>query len=372
LQIGARGKMVEYLQRTLNDRLDPSPDLGIDGDFGPATKAAVVRFQDAEKIEADGVVDGKTWKALGTLITADTPVAAPEVVNNESLDVSPADSLSGTPFVTCQAWAVADGKSGEFLWGANEDQPRDFASTTKIMTAYIVLKLAQDSPEILNDTVTFSVRADQTRGSTAGVRAGEQLSVRELLYGLLLPSGNDASVALAEQYGGRFEPPEKDSENDDPLVRFVAEMNRTAKSLGMNSTCYKNPHGLTSEGHESTARDLLRLAHAARQLPLFRKYISTRQRGCTLVGLGGYQRNVLWKNTNRLLPIDGYHGVKTGTTTAAGACLVSSSCRDNDELLMVTLGSTSSDARYVDTRNLYRWAWQQCMAANKSRRDSTR
>jgi D-alanyl-D-alanine carboxypeptidase (penicillin-binding protein 5/6) len=293
------------------------------------------------------------------LITSDPPVPEPEVVNRQKLPTAEADALSGPPHVTCKAWAVADGKTGTLLWGKNEDKPLDFASTTKIMTAFVVLNLTEDHPEILDETVTFSERADQTSGSSARVRAGEQLSVGELFYGLLLPSGNDASVALAEHFGGRFDPSSDDSDDEDPLARFVAEMNRTAKKLGMAKTSYKNTHGLTAEGHHSSARDLIVLAHTALRLPRFGEYVSTRQRGCALVGPGGYKRNVVWKNTNRLLPIDGYRGVKTGTTSAAGACLVSSGHRSDDHLLVVVLGSTSSDARYVDTRNLFRWAWRE-------------
>lgn len=359
LEIGAGGKLVEDLQRTLNARLDPSPELSIDGDFGPATRAAAVRFQETKNLEANGIVDAQTWKALGALITSDPPVPEPEVVNREELPTSEADALTGPPHVTCKAWAVADGKTGKLLWGHNEDEPRDFASTTKIMTAFVVLNLAEDKPGILDEMVIFSERADHTGGTSARVRVGEKLSVCELLYGLLLPSGNDASVALAEHFGGRLDPPKGNSDEQDPLSRFVAEMNRTAEALGMTQTAYANPHGLTARGHRSSARDLLKLAHAALQLPRFREYVSTRQRGCTLVGPGGYRRNVVWKNTNRLLPIEGYGGVKTGTTSAAGACLVSSGHRGDDHLLIAVLGATSSDARYVDTRNLFRWSWLQ-------------
>ena len=359
LEMGAAGKLVEDLQRTLNARLDPSPELSIDGDFGPATRAAVVGFQEANKLEANGVAEARFWKALGTLITSDPPVPAPDVVNREELAKAEADRLTGPPHVTCKAWAVADGKTGEFLWGKNEDEPRDIASTTKIMTAFVVLNLAKDSPEILDETVTFSERADQTRGTSARVRAGERLGVRELLYGLMLPSGNDASVALAEHFGGRFGPPEDKPDEKDPLSRFVAEMNRTAGRLAMTNTIYRNPHGLTAEGHKASARDLIKLAYAAIQLPRFNEYVTTRQHGCTVTGPGGYERNVIWKNTNRLLAIDGYQGVKTGTTSAAGACLVSSGQRGEDHLLVVVLGATSSDARYVDARNLFRWSWRE-------------
>jgi D-alanyl-D-alanine carboxypeptidase (penicillin-binding protein 5/6) len=169
----------------------------------------------------------------------------------------------------------------------------------------------------------------------------------------MLPSGNDASVALAEHFGPRLAPVNSDA--DDPLAKFVAAMNHAAKELGMEKTIYKNPHGLTAKGHQSSALDLTKLAHAAIQLPRFRHYIDTRQHGSTLLGPGGYQRNIVWKNTNQLLGIEGYHGIKTGTTSAAGACLVSWGDRDEKSCIVVVLGSTSSDARYVDTRNLFRW-----------------
>ena len=93
--------------------------------------------------------------------------------------------------------------------------------------------------------------------------------------------------------------------------------------------------------------------------PLFQQYVNTRQHGSKVTGQGGYERNIVWKNTNQLLGIEGYSGVKTGTTTAAGACLVAWGNREGQELIVVVLGSTSGDARYTDARNLFRWAWSQ-------------
>lgn len=358
LQMGASGVFVEDLQRTLNTRLTPSPELSVDGDFGPSTQAAVMRLQRDGGLDPTGVVDAATWKALGPLISTSKPVPPPEVVNSEKLASKPADPLTGRPFVSCKAWAIADSRTGNFLWGENENQKLDIASTTKIMTAYLVCELARKKPDVLDEIVTFSERADSTLGSTSGVRAGEKLSVRELLYGLLLPSGNDAAVAFAEHFGGRFASADGKPEPD-PLPRFIAEMNRTAKRLGMTHTLFKNPHGLTAKGHGASARDMLVLAHAALSNPLFQRYVKTRQHGCRLASVGGHERDVAWHNTNRLLGIEGYVGVKTGTTRAAGACLVSSCRRGNDRLLMVVLGASGSAARYSDSRNLYRWAWLQ-------------
>jgi D-alanyl-D-alanine carboxypeptidase (penicillin-binding protein 5/6) len=358
---GSSGTLVEIIQRTLNDRLEPSPDLSVDGDFGPMTRAAVLRFQQDQGLPLEGRVSATTWAALSPLVTRDKPVPAPEVINAQRLPRQPRDPLDGPPWVTCKAWAIADRQTGKVLWSQNVDQPLDFASTTKIMTAFIVLRLAEQNPAVLEETLVFSSRADNTRGSTAGIMAGERLSVGKSLYGLLLPSGNDASIALAEHFGGRFAVPDASSgqEVGDPLVRFVAQMNRTAVELNMTHTTYHNTHGLTARGHHASARDLIRLAHAAWKMERFRSYVATRQFGCAVTGPGGYVRHVLWKNTNRLLPIEGYEGVKTGTTTAAGACLVSAARRDDEALLMVVLGSASSESRYVDSRNLYRWAWQQ-------------
>jgi D-alanyl-D-alanine carboxypeptidase (penicillin-binding protein 5/6) len=359
LRVGATGQLVQALQRTLNKRLRPSPELAVDGDFGPATESAVKRWQQSQALPATGEVDERTWQTLGPLAESEEPVPDPEVVNSRPLPRQPPEKLDGPPLTTCPAWAIGDARSGNLLWGAEADQPRDMASTTKIMTAYVVLRFAHNDPQVLQEQVVFSQRADDTTGTTCDLRAGEKVAVGELLYGLLLPSGNDAAVALAEHFGPRCEPPADRPAETDPLARFVAEMNRVAQRLGLKETQYRNPHGLTEKGHATSPRDLLRLAAAAWQEERFRVYVGTRQRGCRVEGPGGYQRNVLWKTTNRLLEIEGYDGVKTGTTSAAGACLVSIGKHQGKELLVVVLGSASSDARYIDTRNLFRWAWGQ-------------
>ena len=304
LEAGASGWLVESLQRTLNARLDPSPRLSIDGEFGPATTRAVKVFQAAGKIPVTGRVGPKTWQALGALLTSDPPVPDPSVVNKEKLDRDPLDPLDGPPHVTCHAWAIANAETGEVLWQHDAERKLHFASTTKIMTAFVVLQLAEADPAVLDQQVVFSERADRTGGSSAQVRAGERLPVGELLYGLMLPSGNDASVALGEHFGKRFRPATDDTPERaaDPLWRFVAEMNRTTARLGMTATHYENTHGLTAETHLSTAADLLKLARAGWKMKRFRHYVGTRQHGCRLVGPGGRQRNVVWRNTKRRNP----------------------------------------------------------------------
>jgi D-alanyl-D-alanine carboxypeptidase (penicillin-binding protein 5/6) len=281
---------------------------------------------------------------MAALLSPPAPAQAPD-------KKMPADPLDGPPFVTAKAWAVADGKTGKLLGGFNETAPRAIASTTKVMTAYVVLQLAAADAKVLDETVTFSEEAARTPGSSAKLKAGEKLPVRELLYGLLLPSGNDAAVALAEHFGPRFG-------RDENLVRsFVNQMNRQAKELKLAETNYIDPNGLRN--NRSSARDLLTLTRRALQDERFRGYVGTRRHECEVAGPDGKKRTVVWENTNRLLGIEGYEGVKTGTTTAAGCCLIASGKRGPDRVLVVVLGCPATDGRYADTRNLFRWAWHQ-------------
>ncbi len=365
LAMGVQGELVEMLQRTLNSRLKASPAISVDGEFGPQTQAAVIRFQQQQGLHASGEVDAATWQALGPLIDEDADVPDPDAVNSVDLPTVSPDPLEGPPIVSCHAWAILDAKTGQMLWSQNERQRLDPASTTKIMTAFIAFQLAEKDPSILEQNVIFSERADQTVGSTSDLKAGEIIPLGELLYGLLLPSGNDAAVAVAEFTGTQL-PATSDAVAtqderfaNDPLFRFVERMNYTASELGLEDTSYRNPHGLTADGHVTSVRDLARLARHAMELPRFREVVGTRQHGCRVRSRQGYVRNVLWKNTNQLLEIDGFSGIKTGTTRAAGACLVSFGSRNGRNLIVVTLGSTSPDGRYVDTRNLFRWAWRQ-------------
>ncbi|MCA9038012.1 MAG: serine hydrolase [Planctomycetaceae bacterium] len=363
LQNGSNGELVEMLQRTLNARMSPSPQLSVDGDFGPATEKAVREFQEARSLDVTGVVQSDFWKALGPLLPPEE-IPAPEIVNSEVLPLQSMEDLNAAPAVTCRAWTIMDLQSGETLWSQSADQHLDMASTTKIMTAWLIVKFASSQPEILDEVLIFSDRADKTPGSTSALKAGEKITVREALYGLMLPSGNDMSIALAEHFGSRLAPESADSlENEeqvsDPVRNFVMAMNNEASRLQMTETHFMNPHGLTSKDHYSTASDLALLSYTALQDPLFRHYVTTRRHGTAVEGASGYVRNVLWENTNQLLQIQGYGGVKTGTTEKAGACLVSTSKRGGKELLMVVLGSAASASRYADSRNLYRWAWQQ-------------
>jgi D-alanyl-D-alanine carboxypeptidase (penicillin-binding protein 5/6) len=257
--------------------------------------------------------------------------------------------------IAAKAWAIIDGKSGKPLWGFHEAEARAIASTTKIMTAWIILQRSDKNPKWLDEEIRFSERAAATKGSSCRVKLGEKLPVRELLYGLLLPSGNDAAVALAEHFGPRLQ--EGEPAKEDAVALFVAEMNRQAKSLKLAQTKFLDPNGLAR--NEASARDLAVLTWHAMQNKQFREYVKTREHECEVHAEGDTKRRVTWKNTNRLLEDAGCDGVKTGTTNAAGACLVASVRQGAHHFIVVVLGSTSGDGRYEDARKLLRWAGEQ-------------
>lgn len=352
LSIGAGGVLVEDLQRTLNEQLSPSPALSVDGDFGPATEAAIRRFQQVHSIVGDppGIVGEATWAKLGTLSTANENLP-PEVVNALVDEKETPDTLHGAPFVTSKSWVIAD-ETGAAIAGKVAESPLPNASTTKLLTAWVVWQHCKEHPDALQEVVQFSKRADETIGSSSTIREGERVVVHELLYGLLLPSGNDASVALAEHFGARLKVGATDA-----YQAFVDVMNETASELGMSSTHFVNPHGLTEAGHVTSAQDLAILAAQILKDPELSKYVATRRRGVTVASQKGYKRNLVWNNTNRLLAIEGYNGLKTGTTDAAGACLVACGTRDGKTLIVVNLGAASSASRYTDSRNLFRYGW---------------
>jgi D-alanyl-D-alanine carboxypeptidase (penicillin-binding protein 5/6) len=257
--------------------------------------------------------------------------------------------------VAAKAWAIVDGKTGKPLWGYRDAEARPIASTTKIMTAWIILQRADKDPKLLDEEVRFSERAAATRGSSCRLKSGERLAVRELLYGLLLPSGNDAAVALAEHFGPRLQ--EGEPAKEDAVEVFVSEMNREAKRLELAETKFLDPNGLAR--NQASARDLAVLTWRAMQNKRFREYVKTREHECEVLGAEDAKRRVAWKNTNRLLADANCDGVKTGTTNAAGACLVASAQQGDNRLIVVVLGSTKGDGRYEDARKLLRWAWEQ-------------
>ena len=213
--------------------------------------------------------------------------------------------------VSASAAILMDMDSGRVLYERNAGTRMLIASTTKIMTALVAIRDGS-----LGDTVKVSREAAYTEGSSMYLKEGEKLTLETLLYGLLLCSGNDAAVAVAEHVGGSVE-------------GFVERMNDTALELGMEDTSFANPNGLDDEAHYSTARDMALLARAAMENETLVRIASTRT-----VTIGGRTMT----NHNKLLSfMDGCIGLKTGYTKAAGRTLVSCAERGGQRLIAVTL-----------------------------------
>ena len=204
--------------------------------------------------------------------------------------------------------------TGRILYEKNSEQKLPMASTTKIVTAITVL----DNCENLDEVVNIKSNSVGIEGTSIYLREGEQLTVRELLYGLMLRSGNDASVVLANHIGGSVE-------------NFCSMMNKLATDLGLENSNFVNPHGLDTEGHYTTAHDLAVITAYALRNEEFAKIVSTKN---IVIGQGESRRSLA--NKNRLLGnLDGCIGVKTGFTNDAGRCLVSACDRDGLKLVCV-------------------------------------
>ena len=208
---------------------------------------------------------------------------------------------------------VIESLSETVLYEKNADAPLPEASTTKIMTALLVLESID-----LQREITVSASAAAVEGSQLGLTAGDRLTVRDLLYVLMLKSGNDAAEALAEGVAGS-------------VSEFVDRMNRRATEIGLKNTQFQNPHGLPAEGHYTTARDLAMLTAAALENEDFCKIVSAKRAKLTY-------KNMVITNSNKLLDTcDGVFGVKTGFTKKAGRCLVTAAERKGVRLICVTL-----------------------------------
>ena len=224
--------------------------------------------------------------------------------------------------LSAAAAILMDADSGEILFEKDAGRCMRIASTTKIMTALVALERAK-----LTDTITVTA-SHMVEGSSMYLKPGETVTVEELLYGLMLCSGNDAALALADCCGG--------------LDAFVQAMNEKAAALGMKDTSFANPNGLDDENHYSTAQDMAVLAAYAAEDPTFRRICSTKT-----ATVGGRSMT----NHNKLLrQIEGCIGMKTGYTKAAGRTLVSCAERQGRRLVAVTLCDGND---WVDHKTLY-------------------
>ncbi len=242
------------------------------------------------------------------------------------------------PAIAAKAYVLVDVLSGQTLVAQNADEPREPASLTKLMTAYIVFAALRDKQLVPSQMVTVSEKAWRAEGSRMFIDPQKAVSVDELLRGEIVQSGNDAAIALAEAVAGSEE-------------AFVARMNSEATRLGMTNTKFVNATGLSAPQQASTAADLARIAIAI--IHDFPEYYS-------LYSLKEYRyNNITQSNRNRLLWTDPFvDGMKTGFTDAAGYCLVASAKRGLRRLLSVVLGAGSNAARASESQKLLNYGFQ--------------
>jgi D-alanyl-D-alanine carboxypeptidase (penicillin-binding protein 5/6) len=248
------------------------------------------------------------------------------------------------PVIAARNYVLLDMTSGQVLAEKDADAQTDMASLTKLMTAYVVFGALRDKKLTLEQTLPVSKRAwDERKGGTSVMFIDTTMTpkVDELLQGMIVQSGNDASVALAEGVGGSVE-------------TFVDMMNRQAQAFGLKNTQFKNVTGLTEPGHHSTARDISTIAaRLIRDFPEYYRYYS--QRDYTY-------NNIKQENRNLLLRRDAtVDGLKTGYTEAAGYCLVTSASRDlpngKRRLVSVVMGTASMEARAAESQKLLNWGY---------------
>lgn len=236
-----------------------------------------------------------------------------------------------TPSVEAGAAIVMDTESGRVLFEKNAYTKMPMASTTKIMTAIVAIENGN-----LDDFVTVSQRAAGIWGSTIGLKKGQKYTLKELLFGLMLPSGNDAAIAIAEHIGGSVE-------------GFVSKMNDKAFEIGAIDTQFKSPHGLDMDGHYSTAYDMALITRFALTKPVISSIVRTK--AASIPGINLY-------NTNEMLDAyPGADGVKTGYTGKAGRCLVTSATRDNWRIISVVLNCSTRYKRAQSSKNMLDYAF---------------
>lgn len=239
------------------------------------------------------------------------------------------------PFVSAESAVVFDFESGTVLYSLNPNQRHYPASITKLMTALVALDYYQ-----LNQVLTVRSLAPVAYESDMGLAIGDQLTLQSLLYGLLVPSGNDAAYTIAYNYPGGIE-------------NFIYAMNKKALDLNMKNTHFENPSGFDSPGHYTTAYDLTLLAKEVLKNPVLNKIIATY--GVTLTDISGKKIYTL-KNVNQFLSyLYGADGIKTGFTDLAGQCLIASVSRDGHRIVSVVL---KSQDRFSDSARLIEWTYR--------------
>ena len=284
-------------------------------------------------IKVNGMEDTSKENKVANIISEEDEKVDIEEIQNEVIETNAANEELE---LNSRIALIYDRASRRILYEKNGNKQTPMASTTKIMTAIVVLENAE-----LNDVVTIQAKAAGIGGSRLGLKKNDKITVNDLLYDLLLRSGNDAAVALAQYVGGSVE-------------GFAEMMNKKAEELGLVNSHFIVPHGLDNEGHFTTAYELAKMADYALKIDKFKQIVSTK---ITTININGYPKSI--NNTNQLLgSVNGVYGVKTGFTNGAGRCLVTACNRNNLDIITVIIGANTTKQRTSDTIKLIEYAYK--------------
>ncbi|WP_443046723.1 D-alanyl-D-alanine carboxypeptidase family protein [Streptomyces sp. DSM 40750] len=268
---------------------------------------------------------------------------------------APAQAAVAKPTITAKGGFVMNNGTGKSLYTKAADTRRSTGSTTKIMTALVVLSQSNLN---LNSKVTVQKAysdyiVDNNFASNAKLIVGDKVTVRQLLYGLMLPSGCDAAYALADKFG-------TGSTRAARVKSFISKMNAKAKSLGLKNTRFDSFDGIGKGNNYSTPRDLTKLASAAMKNSTFKTVVKTKSYTAKTITKSGATRTMSpWTNTNPLLgSYSGTIGVKTGSGPESKFCLVFAATRNGKTVIGTVLASSTIDNRAVDAKKLLNYSWK--------------
>lgn len=252
------------------------------------------------------------------------------IVNATELNYENSEDTIEEVEITSRIGLIFDRASGKIIYEKNGDKQTPMASTTKIMTAIVVIENSN-----LNDIVTIDSKAASIGGSRLGLKKNDKVKVIDLLYGLMLRSGNDAALALASYVGGSVE-------------GFAEMMNNKAQELDLTNTHFIVPHGLDNDGHYTTAYELAKITDYALENETFKTIVSTKS---ITISINNTSKTI--NNTNKLLgSVSGVYGVKTGFTNGAGRCLVTAYKTGDMDVIIVIIGADTNNIRISDTKKL--------------------
>ncbi|MFH8802368.1 D-alanyl-D-alanine carboxypeptidase family protein [Streptomyces sp. NPDC017936] len=269
-----------------------------------------------------------------------------------ALTAAPAQAVT-VPTITAKSGFVMNGATGKALYAKYADTRRLTASTTKIMTAKVVLSQANlnlDTKVTIRKEIS-SYMVAEGYPSSARLIVGDKVTVRQLLYGMMLPSGCDAAMALADKFGTGTTVAAR-------TKNFIAKMNTMAKNLGMTNTHFDSFDGLSNGSNYSTVRDLTKLARSAMASPTFKSVVKTKAYTAKTVTASGATRTMsTWTNTNTLLGWNGTLGIKTGSGPDAKYCLVFAATLNGESVMGAVLTSSSAANRTTDVKKLINFGY---------------